>query len=165
MKIFQCVAFASSLALASGCEDFLDEKSVSDVTTDSYVVDEAGMEDLVKACYPLLREMVSVQGRESLVMRGTDIFTGGGWKDASKTTGPVLDLYDVRLNSAMGDLALFWDILYSEIGRTNTVLARAPEISYVHAGKKAARIGEAKFLRALSYFYLVQTWGDVPMPL
>src|SRR5690606_33151726 len=24
---------------------------------------------------------------------------------------------------------------------------------------------EAKFLRALTYFYLVQTWGDIPMPL
>lgn len=165
MRIFKCVALASVLAVASGCEDFLEEKSVSDVTTDSYVVNEAGLEDLVKSCYPLLREFISVQGRESLVLRGTDLFTGAGWKDASNTTGPVLDLYDVRLNSDMSDLALFWDILYKEIGRTNTVIARAPEVSYLDESKKAARVGEAKFLRALSYFYLVQTWGDVPMPL
>ena len=31
--------------------------------------------------------------------------------------------------------------------------------------KKAVRVAEAKFLRALCYFYLVQHWGDVPMPL
>ena len=32
-------------------------------------------------------------------------------------------------------------------------------------GLKAIRVAEVKFLRSLSYFYLVQQWGDIPMPL
>lgn len=165
LKIFNCLVFATCLVIAGGCEDFLEEKSVSDVTTDSYAINEAGFEDLVRACYPLLREVISVQSKESLVLRGTDLFTGGGWKNPAATTGSPLDMYDVRLNSSLGDLAAMWDILYSEVGRTNTVLSRAADISYLDGSKKAARVGEAKFLRALSYFYLVQIWGDVPMPL
>ncbi len=45
-----------------------------------------------------------------------------------------------------------------DIGRADGVVGLDPV-------KKAVRVGEAKFLRALSYFWLVQQWGDVPMPL
>lgn len=165
LKVFKYIPVALTILIAAGCEDFLKEDSVTDVTTDSYVVNESGFEDLVKSCYPLLREVISVQNKESLVLRGTDIFTGVGWQDAASPTGSALDMYDVRLNSAMGDLALMWDILYRQVSRANTAITRAPAITYLDQGKKAARVGEAKFLRALSYFYLVQIWGDVPMPL
>lgn len=148
----------------SGCGDFLKEESVSNVTTDSYVVNEAGFEDLVKACYPLTRTMVSTQDKVSLALNGTDIFTQADWNNPTATGSPW-EMYDVRLNSSMGELASFWDLLYREIGRTNTVIGRADGITYADPAKKNARVGEAKFLRALSYFYLVQTWGDVPMPL
>src|SRR5690606_20174262 len=87
LKIFRYLPVAVGLLIAAGCEDFLDEKSVSDVTTDSYVVTESGFEDLVKSCYPLLREFISVQNKESLVMRGTDIFTGASWQDPANPTG------------------------------------------------------------------------------
>jgi hypothetical protein len=35
----------------------------------------------------------------------------------------------------------------------------------MNESKKNARKGEVKFLRALTYFYLVQIWGDVPLVL
>ncbi|HET7179014.1 MAG TPA: RagB/SusD family nutrient uptake outer membrane protein, partial [Chryseosolibacter sp.] len=165
LNILSSLSVVLLMVVTTGCEDFLKEESISDVTTDSYVVDETGYEDLVKACYPLLREVISTQGKDNLVLRGTDIFTGGGWKDEANSTGSALDTYDVRMNSSMGDLATFWDILYREIGRTNTAIERAETITYSDPKKKSARVAEAKFLRALSYFYLVQTWGDVPMPL
>src|SRR5690606_38782302 len=117
LKVFKYIPVALTILIAAGCEDFLKEDSVTDVTTDSYVVNESGFEDLVKSCYPLLREVISVQNKESLVLRGTDIFTGVGWQDAASPTGSALDMYDVRLNSAMGDLALMWDILYRQVSR------------------------------------------------
>lgn len=148
-----------------GCEDFLKEESISNVTTDSYVVSEAGFEDLVKACYPLTRSIIGVRGDVLLPLNGTDLFTKEGWNDPAIGTASAFEMYDVRLNSSLGELSEFWDILYREIGRTNTVIGRAEGIAYVDPVKKAARVSETKFLRALSYFYLVQTWGDVPMPL
>jgi hypothetical protein len=148
--------------IGAGCQDFLKEQSISNITADSYVSTEAGYEDLVKSCYPLLRDFLL---NYPLVLPGTDIFQAGGWNKLAVGDGPYLDQYDIRLNSSSGEVSAFWDILYREIGRTNAAIGRAAGITYVDAAKKAARVSEAKFLRALSYFYLVQTWGDVPMPL
>jgi len=145
-----------------GCEDFLKEESVTDITANSYITGEAGYEDLVKACYPALREIIM---QYPLTLHGTDIIQGGGWNEKVVGEGPALDQYDVRYNSSMGEVESFWTILYQEIGRTNSAIERAEAIEYSDAAKKGARVAEAKFLRALCYFYLVQTWGDVPMPL
>jgi len=65
----------------------------------------------------------------------------------------------------MGSLATLWDLLYRQIGRTNTSISRQENIVDMDEGLKAVRVGEAKFLRSLAYFYLVQQWGDIPMPL
>ena len=151
--------------IGAGCEDFLKEDSVSNVTTDSYIVNETGFEDLVKACYPLTRDMIAAQDNVSLGLNGTDIFTQGGWNNPAVKSSSPFEMYDVTLTSSLGELSKFWDILYREIGRTNTAIVRSESIEYVDPAKKAIRVAEVKFLRALSYFYLVQTWGDVPMPL
>ncbi|MBI1301533.1 MAG: RagB/SusD family nutrient uptake outer membrane protein [Alphaproteobacteria bacterium] len=161
-KIFIHIAVSILLVAAVSCQDFLDEVSVSDITTDSYVTTETGYEDLVKANYPLLRDMIRSW---DLTLNGTDIFTNGNWNNPVTQDGNAFQMYDVRLNSSMGELINLWDILYRNIGRANTAIARAENVTYANPALKAARVGEVKFLRALSYFYLVQTWGDVPMPL
>jgi len=168
MKKYRIFKFSLALFIifmGAGCEDFLKEQSISNVTSDSYIIDENGYEDLIKACYPLIRDIISTQDRINLGLNGTDIFTQGGWNNPAVTTASPFEMYDVTLSASLGDLSGFWDILYREIGRTNTAINRAGDITYVDPARKEARIGEAKFLRALSFFYLVQTWGDVPMPL
>jgi hypothetical protein len=151
------------LFTSTGCKDFLVEEAVSLQTTDSYYVDQAGFEDLVKSCYPLLRDITQAR---NLVLQGTDMFTLPGWPEAANgAQGDPLNSYDVQFNSEHADLAALWDLLYREIGRTNTVVSRAENITDMDNTLKSVRIAEAKFLRSLMYFYLVQQWGDVPMPL
>jgi starch-binding outer membrane protein, SusD/RagB family len=165
MKKYNIYSFILALVFVFfgvGCEDFLTEESVTDITANSYITNEAGYEDLVKACYPAFRDIIL---QFQLVLHGTDIFQGLNWNEKVVGEGPALDLYDVRYNSSMGELQSFWDLLYLQIGRTNSAIERSEQIEYIDPAKKAARVSEAKFLRALSYFYLVQTWGDVPMPL
>ncbi|WP_080056318.1 RagB/SusD family nutrient uptake outer membrane protein [Spirosoma aerolatum] len=164
-KRFTSFALALMCTVLAGCkEDFLDEKPVTTLTTDVYYATEAGFEDLVRACYPLLR---NIHQARTLVLNGTDIFSQSGFSDpkfATLSTSP-LEHYDVRLNASLADLQTLWTLLYAEIARTNTVMSRADGITTMAQATKDARIGEAKFLRALCYFYLVQQWGDVPMPL
>lgn len=160
-------AFAIALTgvVASGCkDDFLVEKPVTTLTTDVYYATEAGFEDLVRSCYPLLRNIHQARG---LVLTGTDIFFGGGYGDPKFATnvGSPLDQYDVRLNGSISEVQTLWTLLYAEVARTNTAIDRAAKITTMAAALKDARVSEAKFLRALAYFYLVQQWGDVPMPL
>ena len=164
---FTFSAITALCLIATGCdEDFLVEKPVTTLTTDVYYKTEAGFEDLVRSCYSLLR---NIHQNRTLQLNGTDIFTAGGYGDpkfATPTvnTGPI-EQYDVRFNASLGELQSLWTLLYTEIGRTNTAITRAEGITTMAAALKDARVSEAKFLRALCYFYLVQHWGDVPMPL
>lgn len=156
------------LFLSTGCKDeFLAEVPVSTLTTDVYYKTEAGFEDLVRSCYPLLR---NIHQNRVLVLNGTDIFTAqSGWNPSAvngKENNPsVIDVYDVRFNATLGDLQSLWQLLYAEIARANTAISRADGITTMAAALKDTRVSEAKFLRALSLFYAVQQWGDIPMPL
>ena len=58
-----------------------------------------------------------------------------------------------------------WTAIYSVIARANMVLAKVPNVSDLSTAEKNQILGEAHFVRALSYHNLVKLWGDVPMPL
>ena len=47
----------------------------------------------------------------------------------------------------------------------NTIIDRAdqPTAVWANAAEKNAIVGEAKFLRAFSYRFLANMWGDVPL--
>lgn len=160
------IAAALLLSQSSCKDDFLVEKPVSTLTTDTYYKTASGFEDLVRSCYPLLRNIHQNRG---LVLNGTDIFTTqAGWNpNANGTVGQPspYDVYDSRFNATLPDLQSLWQLLYAEIARTNTVISRAPGITTMAATLKDTRVAEAKFLRALCLFYAVQQWGDIPMPL
>ncbi|AFK04441.1 RagB/SusD domain-containing protein [Emticicia oligotrophica DSM 17448] len=155
------------LVLTSCKDQFLDEVPKSTLTTDVYYKTEAGFEDLVRSCYPLLR---NIHQNRILVLNGTDIFSSqGGWNPSAvngKENQPSLyDVYDARFNATLPEVQSLWQLLYAEIARTNTVVSRANDITTMNATLKDTRLSEAKFLRALCFFYAVQQWGDIPMPL
>lgn len=58
-----------------------------------------------------------------------------------------------------------WTDIYNVIARANMVLAKVPPLPDLSTDEKNEILGEAYFLRALSYHNLVKFWGDVPMPL
>ncbi len=161
------LALAFTCLIVAGCkDDFLVEKPVSTLTTDVYYKTEAGFEDLVRACYPLLR---NIHQNRTLVLNGTDIFFNGGRNDPKFSNptqiGTYIDQYDIRLNPSIPEVQSLWTLLYAQVARTNTAIERSAAITTMAPALKDTRVSEAKFLRALSYFYLVQQWGDVPMPL
>src|SRR5690606_17052247 len=92
-----------------------------------------------------------------------------GYNAPNFSTAPAaagaLTQYDAGLNGSLEEVVAPWTILYTQIGRTNTAISRAGGVEGMADSLKTIRVAEAKFLRALSYFYLVQQWGDVPMPL
>ena len=172
MKIFKLFPKATIYFLVvgisfMGCKkSFLDEYNPASRTTDNMYKDPAGYDGLVNSCYPLLRNIT--QSR-NLTVKGTDMMCAGGWSGIffgqSNQIGNELDQYDIRLNSTTGALQGYWDDLYKEINRCNAAVDRADGVVDLDPVKKNARVGEVKFLRALCYFWLVQQWGDVPMPL
>lgn len=58
-----------------------------------------------------------------------------------------------------------WSGLFNGITRANDAIDKVEASSNVSADLKKRVVGEAKFLRAYYYFYLVQLWGEVPLVL
>lgn len=155
--------------IGAGCKKtFLDETNPSNRTTDTYYVNASGFKSLVTSCYPLLRD---ISQQRTLTTPGTDVFAAGGWGaiyyNQPNPQGSPYDQFDVRMNASLGEVQSYWDMLYREINRCNTVVSRAPGIKdpALTDAAKASYVGEAKFLRSLMYFWAVQQWGDIPMPL
>jgi len=154
----------SCLFMVSCSKDFLKEKPVSEQTAETYYATAQGFEDLVRSCYALLRD---IHQQRDLVYTGTDIFASSKWNEVDKpgASGDAFDTYDIRLNSGQGVLSTHWQTLYQEISRANTAIDQAPKVGEISDDLRKKRVAEAKFLRALSFFYAVQHWGDIPMPL
>ena len=57
-----------------------------------------------------------------------------------------------------------WDQSYQAINIANAGIMYIPNIAMPDEGVKNRLIAESKFFRAFNYFYLVKTFGDIPLP-
>jgi hypothetical protein len=74
-----------------------------------------------------------------------------------------LDFFTIQPNNTL--IANTWKDNYIGIQQANIILTRIDKIPDMTDALKNTRIGEMKFLRALMYFNLVRTFGDVPLVL
>ncbi|MEO6187207.1 MAG: RagB/SusD family nutrient uptake outer membrane protein [Ginsengibacter sp.] len=74
------------------------------------------------------------------------------------------ELDQFRMTTSNGFMSSVWNDTYSGIASCNIALARIPDVT-MDETLKNRYIGELKFLRALMYFNLVRTFGDVPLVL
>ncbi|SEW04029.1 SusD family protein [Chitinophaga sp. YR573] len=57
----------------------------------------------------------------------------------------------------------FWSLLYAAIYRTNAAIEGLSATTTLTPAVQKQLLGEAKFIRAFCYFYLVNLYGDVPI--
>ncbi|HMJ67908.1 MAG TPA: RagB/SusD family nutrient uptake outer membrane protein [Cyclobacteriaceae bacterium] len=161
MKIKSIVIAIALVAFSvTSCDKYLDEKLVSDVAPTSYYSNAAGIEDAVEATYSFMKYIWTNERSFSMTTFGTDTHTNGadgGYK--------AFNYYDGTLASNVDILQQIWDNLYRGINQANAVIERAPLVTDMPAATITIRQAEARFLRALYYFYLVRTWGAVPLHL
>lgn len=67
------------------------------------------------------------------------------------------------LTSANANVSQDWTEIYGLVYSVNAVLEGLEGSATISAAAKNHLKGEAKFLRAFLYFYLVNFWGDVPL--
>nr|WP_199080747.1 RagB/SusD family nutrient uptake outer membrane protein [Pedobacter sp. ASV19] len=90
-----------------------------------------------------------------------------GSDDADKGSTPAdasffLDFDRFTIDPDQGNISGFWNGQYRNINYCNQVLQNVPGIT-MDAALKDRYFGEAKFIRALSYFRLVRAFGGVPL--
>ncbi|WEK38260.1 MAG: RagB/SusD family nutrient uptake outer membrane protein [Candidatus Pseudobacter hemicellulosilyticus] len=86
----------------------------------------------------------------------------GGSANANQT---FLLYYQNRVNPGASTLssASFWSSLYADIYILNIALEKLEQSKGLNPTVRQHLIGEAKFLRAFNYFYLVNLYGDIPL--
>jgi len=142
----------------SSCSDYLKEDVISGVGY-SYYNTQQGVESGVGATYSSLRWAYSGENLHAIQQLGTDTYQegqDGGYK-------PALNRYENSLNAQFGLLYSFWENYYKGISRANAVLKTLPDVTDMNETLKTTRTAELRFLRGLYYFYLVQTFGNIPL--
>ena len=95
----------------------------------------------------------------------TDMMSDNADKGSSATDngGDKADLDNLTYTTTTSSFKDMWARWYKSIGRATQAIEYTEKFGLTDAAYKNRLIGEARFLRALNYFYLVRSWGDVPI--
>lgn len=151
-----------AMVMLAGCKKFLAEKDPSNLEPDTYYTIPEHAEAAIAAAYSQTRFIGNGAGIFVANFSMLEVVTG----TAKTETGQNSDLNNLVGLSYNGDNLLvrnWWNGLYSVIAQTNLVLEKVPGINPMDAVRKNQILGEARFLRAWAYFYLVRLYGDVPL--
>ncbi|MDJ1506250.1 RagB/SusD family nutrient uptake outer membrane protein [Xanthocytophaga agilis] len=142
----------AALVFSPGCESILDEKPQSQIVP-SFFNSPAGVLGGIAGVYNDIRSQWGTEGFTMEMQAGTDEFLTG-----ASGSGPVFN-YNGLNGSNFGSA---WGIAFQDINTINGVLQYGQSIDVPEATRKQY-LAQAKFLRGFWYFYLVQTFGDVPL--
>lgn len=143
----------------TSCNDFLSIEPLNDIVLENYWTEEADVYSVLNSCYAQLESpdcinRMIVWGE----VRSDNMTNGAG---TSYTLQQVLKENILETNDYTK-----WQCFYQVINRCNTVIHYAPEVNAIDPNftdsELRATIAEAKTLRALSYFYLIRAFRDVP---
>ncbi len=148
--------------LLAGCtKDYLNLKPTDTVTTQNFYQTQTDAIQATTAAYSQLQQ--NGMFNYSLwaigdVMSDNSFLGGGGAADGIEFQ--QLDNFTIPATNPL--TTNHWQRAYLGIGECNQVLLHVPDIT-MDATLKNRCLGEAEFLRALYYFYLVRGFGDVPL--
>ncbi len=164
-KAWPCLLLLIFISMVqSGCEKFLEESDPSNLTPEEYYTIPEHAEAAVAAAYSNTRFIGGGAGIFANNFQMLEAVTG----TAKTETGQNTDLNNLLGLAYNGDNVFvrnWWNGPYGVIAQTNLVLEKVPGITPMNEVRKQQILGEARFLRAWSYYYLVRLFGDVPLIL
>ena len=146
------------LAGLSSCDDFLTEDLKGDYNSTNILSNEEQAQLAVNAIYNAAAYSINLWKFGDVA--SDDAVKGGN--DGDQAEIGYID--DFTAQSDNGVIAEFWQNTYETISRANNVIDGIKNTP-MDATKKEQMIAEARFLRAYSYFQLVNIFGEVPLKL
>ena len=146
--------------LLAGCDDFVEEVEVVAPTAE-----ESG------EVFTPAQFITGVYGRHTdfsyafAYLGITEIISDNADKGSSPTdTGTDKHLLDgLTYTSTSPSFRDMWTQWYKTIGRATLAIEYTEDYEPINESLRQRLIGEAKFLRALNYFWLVRGFGDIPI--
>jgi hypothetical protein len=144
-----------TLVCFSSCEDQLDLVSPSELTASGFWNTETGAKAAHTGLYANLRTADNTFWL--LGEMRSDIWGGLTFESPSNVS---LIESNITVTTAPFN---GWAGLYANIHKVNDFLANVPKVSFKSESEKNHLIGQAYGLRALYYYTLLKTWGEVPI--
>ncbi|HJR67445.1 MAG TPA: RagB/SusD family nutrient uptake outer membrane protein [Gemmatimonadaceae bacterium] len=150
-------------ALALACDNTLSVEPVNEVAADVAIIDAATARAAIAGAYDALQD------------DATWVYYSGDFNVFSDLSADdvrhsgTFDTYRQAdrnaLSAANGTILDIWEQLYAAINRANVIIEKLPGVPGLDEEERDDLLGQAYFLRALSYHNLVKLWGGVPLRL
>jgi hypothetical protein len=163
--IYKFYKLAISLLILSviSCDGYLSENPRS-IMKPEYFKSPEGIKAAVISVYSGLRTQFCRQGTMPMTVYGTDEFRSTAFVRSANASIDAFDAYGNNLNPDNTSVLIPWSLCFNYINICNGVIKLAPAANMTDGDLNMA-LGEAHFLRAFYYFFLVETFGGVPLDL
>lgn len=160
-KLTALAAVTLAILLMPSCTDFLTEELQGDFASATFYKNDKQAMQAINGVYNALgfysfNNNIWVFGD----VASDDAVKGGNPGDQAEIT--YIDEFNADANN--GIINNYWAFAYEAISRANNVIANVPAIQ-MNEQLKNRIVGEAKFIRAYTYFNLVNIFGKVPLKL
>jgi hypothetical protein len=145
----------------SGCKKILDQSPKANVTPD-VLASAGGVVGGITGVYSDLRNLWGTEGFLYYTNLGVDETLAGGGASNGGVAFATYKNYTNNVSDVYNALGGVFNIAYQDINTLNGVLQYGVA-AFPDAPTRTAYLAQAKFLRALYYFHLVQTFGSVPL--
>lgn len=143
--------------LLNACDDFIQEEVYSDITSENFI-DEATADQLIVGVYTATRAVYRNHGYK---FAGTDLFTTKNEVFSFSSENDYNNFVAPTTNGV-------WSSNYNVVAKANTAINRYEnQISWSASNleNKTYGIAQARALRALAFFNLVEQYGGVVLEL
>lgn len=163
VKYFKYILVAACIAmLSASCNKWLEVKPQDGIIRDDYWKTKEQFEAAVIGCYSSLLDNALV----------TDLFAWGELRAdmVTSTLNTPADAVNIMQNNILPSNSFTdWSAVYRTINNCNTVIEYGPAVikndPTLTVAQQNAWLAEAYAMRGLMYFYLLRTFGEVPLQL
>lgn len=153
--------FALLILITPSCKKFLEEEVYTQYDPNKFLQDQSGIDALLTGAYARSR-IISYDSRNYTFLMNeftTDVSfeTGGGLE---RDALPFIEFTWLPNNSFLNS---FWVKMYQAISSANTVLQVTNGLKDIPQENINKISGEARFIRAASYYYLYNLFGPTPI--
>lgn len=155
MKLINVFVLIFSLLILASCEKNLEEKPLSFLEESNSFNTAADANSAISGVYDRLKGIYGMTMINLADLNGDEC-------EVREDNGGGNEIHKNLFNSGTSIFDGFYTNSYVLIDRANRVINYVPNIT-MDATQRNQIVGEAKFLRALTYFNLVRAFGDVPL--
>jgi hypothetical protein len=147
------VAFLFCSIMLLSCENILEEKVYSELTPENFLSSASGKTSVLNSAYG------SVQFKGFPAFFFSPYTSGEQWNRGGSIEAEITPLSNFTWDSNLQWMGQSWSAMYNAIRDANIVIDNSQSGS--EADKKL--LAEARFVRALSYYFLYKWFGPTPL--